>query len=244
MEERTERRIGEEVGKETGAKKMKFEEIDVEKDIVKLLIDIAMAFGREKKGSFFVVTSRNLKPYYTWLYTNILEETKVNVKSKRMLPLVQKLSELDGAVIVDDKGYLVAYGALIKKVKVYKGHGTRHSAALGISMVPGTLAIISSEEDGAVRILRNGVTLVEVNPYTKTPPTLSEKVAEIATSSSLPVIGSGGLAALALGVNPLVAAIVFTGSYIITKGGTKSLSDFLKSGKSTSGIQKEEQKKR
>lgn len=216
--------------KETKPKKSNFEDIDVEKDIVKLLIDMAMEFGQDKKGSFFIVTSRNLKNEYTWLYTNILEETKVNVKNKRMLPLIQKLAELDGAIIVDDKGYLLAYGAQIKKTKIYRGHGTRHSAALGVSTIPGTLAIISSEEDGAVRIFRNGLTLVEINPFTQTPPTLSEKVADLVTSHSVPLIGSGGIAALALGVNPFVAAIVFTGSYIMTKSGAESLGDFLKFG--------------
>jgi len=214
-------------------KRPKFEEIDIEKDLVKLVIDLTMEYGQNKEGSFFIITSRSLRPYYSWLYTNILEKTKVSVKSKRMLPLVKKLAELDGAVIIDDKGYLVAYGAQINKIKKYKGHGTRHSAALGISTVPGTLAIISSEEDGAVRIFRNGVTLVEINPFTKTPPTLSEKVADLVTSSSLPLIGSGGLAALALGVNPFMAAIVFTGSYIMTKSGAKSLGEFLRFGPRT-----------
>jgi hypothetical protein len=214
-------------------KRQKFEEIDIEKDLVKLVIDLAMEYGQNKEGSFFIITSRSLRPYYSWLYTNILENTKVNVKSKRMLPLVKKLAELDGAVIIDDKGFLVAYGAQINRIKKYRGHGTRHSAALGISTVPGTLAIISSEEDGAVRIFRNGVTLVEINPFTQTPPTLSEKVADLVTSSSLPLIGSGGLAALALGVNPFMAAIVFTGSYIMTKSGAKSLGEFLRLGPRT-----------
>jgi hypothetical protein len=205
-------------------------EIDLEKKIVKLIIDIAMEFGQEKKGSFFVITNRNLKPYYSWLYTNILEKTRVKVNDKRILPLIKKLAELDGAIIIDEDGYLCAYGAQIKKIKQYKGHGTRHSAALGISEVPGTISIISSEEDGAVRIMKGGKTLVEINPFTKTPPTLSEKIAELITSPSLPLIGGGSIGALALGLNPFMAAIVFTGSYIITKSGAKSLSEFLKQG--------------
>jgi len=218
-------------GTESKKGRLTFTEIDVEQDVVKIIIDLTLQFGQEKKGSFFIITSRNLKPYYRWLYTNILEETKVNIKNKRTLPLIQKLAELDGAVIIDDKGYLVAYGAEIKVTKPFRGHGTRHSAALGISTIPGTLAIVSSEEDGAVRIFRNGILLVEINPYTKTPPTLSEKIAKMVTSSSIPLIGGGSIAALALGVNPLLAAFIFTGSYIITRSGTQSLAEFLKSGK-------------
>jgi len=210
--------------------KKKVKEIDIEKDLVKLIIDIAMEFGQDKKGSFFIITNRNIKKNYSWLYTNILEKTRVRIDNKRMLPLVKKLAELDGAVIIDEDGYLCAYGAQINKIKLYKGHGTRHSAALGISEVPGTLSITSSEEDGAVRIMRSGRTLVEINPFTKTPATLSEKIADMVTSPSLPVIGGGSIGAIALGLNPFVAAIVFTGSYIMTKSGAKSLSDFLKSG--------------
>lgn len=205
-------------------------EIDLEKKVVKQIIDIAMEFGQEKKGSFFIITNRNLKHYYNLLYTNILEKTRVKVNDKRVLPLIKKLAELDGAIIIDEDGHLCAYGAQIKKTKYYKGHGTRHSAALGISQIPGTVSIISSEEDGAVRIMKDGKTLVEINPFTKTPPTLSEKIAELITSPSISLIGGGSIGALALGVNPFVAAIVFTGSYIMTKSGAKSLSEFLKRG--------------
>lgn len=207
-------------------------DIDLEKSIVKLVIDLAMEFGQEKKGSFFIITNRNLKPYYSWLYTDILEKTRVKINDKKILPVIKVLAQLDGAIIIDEEGYLIAYGAQIKRTKHYRGHGTRHSAALGISEIPGTLAIISSEEDGAVRIMKNGKTLIEINPYTKTPATLSEKVAEMLTSPSLPLIGGGSIGALALGLNPFVAAIVFTGSYIITKSGAKSLGEFLRRGPS------------
>ncbi len=215
---------------EKKAKERIINDIDLEKNIVKLVIDLAMEFGQNKKGSFFIITNRNLKPYYSWLYTDILEKTKVKINNQRILPVIRKLAELDGAIIIDEDGYLIAYGAQIKKTKHYKGHGTRHSAALGISEVPGTLSIISSEEDGAVRIMKNGKTLIEINPFTKTPPTLSEKIAELLTSPSLPLIGGGSIGALALGLNPFVAAIVFTGSYIMTKSGAKSLGEFLKRG--------------
>jgi hypothetical protein len=215
-------------------------DIDLEKNIVKLIIDLAMEFGQEKKGSFFIITNRNLKPYYSWLYTNILEKTKVKVNNQRILPLIRKLAELDGAVIIDEDGYLVAYGAQIKRTKHYKGHGTRHSAALGISEIPGTLSIISSEEDGAVRIMKGGKTLIEINPFTKTPPTLSEKIAEMLTSPSFSLLGGGGLGALALGLNPFMAAIVFTGSYIMTKSGINTLSEFLKRGAGALPIKKSE----
>ncbi len=203
-------------------------EIDIEKEVVKLLIDIAMEFGQEKKGAFFIVTGRDIQKYYHLLYTDIFRGEKINVKDKDTLIVIKKLAELDGALIFDEDGNLIAYGAEISKKAVFKGHGTRHSAALGISQLENTLAITASEEDGAVRAFRSGLTLVEINPFTKTPPTLSERVADLITSSHIPLLGGGGLASLALGLNPLVAAIIFTGSYIATKSGVQSLGDFLR----------------
>jgi len=208
----------------------KLEELDIEKEVVKKLLDISMEFGQDKKGSFFIVTGRDrdIKDDYKLLYTDIFHGQEINVKDPSTFLVLKNLAELDGAIIVDEDGKLIAYGAEISKTMVFKGHGTRHSAALGISQVPQTIAITSSEEDGAVRVFRSGITLIEINPFTKTPPTLSERVADMITSSHLPLLGGGGLASLALGLNPLVAAIIFTGSYIATKSGVQSLGDFLR----------------
>lgn len=214
--------------------------IGIEKEVVKILIDIAMEFGQEKKGSFFVVTKKDIKRNYNLLYPKLFDGKKISIKSKDVVPVIRKLAELDGAIVIDDDGHIMDYGAIIKRTVTFKGHGTRHAAALGISQMDGVISIISSEEDGCVRIFRNGITLVEVNPLTKTPPTLSEKIARIITSAHIPLIGGGGLASLALGINPVVAAIVFTGSYIATKSGIQSLSDFLKEGKIRAGMAKKD----
>jgi hypothetical protein len=207
---------------------IKLDTLDIEKEVVKKLLDIAMEYGQEKKGAFFIITSKDIRKHYKLLYPDIFHGQHFNIKEPSTFLVVKKLAELDGAIIVDEDGNLVAYGAEISKTMVYKGHGTRHSAALGVSQLPETIAITSSEEDGAVRVFRSGLTLVEINPFTKTPPTLSERVADLITSSHIPLLGGGGLASIALGLNPLVAAIIFTGSYIATKSGVQSLGDFLR----------------
>ena len=204
------------------------EELDIEKGVLKVIVDMAMEFGKEKKGSMFVITQSDIQKYYKLLYPDLFTGRKVNIHDKSAEILVKTLSNMDGAIILDEDGNIIAYGAEITKTSPYKGHGTRHSAALGISGIPGTVSIVSSEEDGCVRIFRNGITFIEINPFTKTPPTLSEKVADLITSSHIPLLGGGSLASVALGVNPLVAAIVFTGSYIATKSGVLSLGDFLR----------------
>jgi hypothetical protein len=205
--------------------------IDIEKGVAKILVDIAMEFGREKKGSMFVIAETDIKKYYKLLYPDLFTGKKVNIRDKSAVTLLKTLADLDGAIILNNEGDILAYGAEITKTSPYSGHGTRHSAALGISSIQGIISIVSSEEDGCVRIFRNGITLVEVNPFTNTPPTLSEKIADIITSSHISLLGGGSLASVALGVNPLVAAIVFTGSYIATKSGVLSLGDFLRRGK-------------
>ncbi|MEM2974771.1 MAG: DNA integrity scanning protein DisA nucleotide-binding domain protein [Candidatus Micrarchaeia archaeon] len=215
------------------------EELDIEKGVIKKIVDMAMEFGREKKGSMFVITSSDISRYYKMLYPDLFSGRNLNINDKSVAVVVKALSNLDGAIVLDEEGTVIAYGVEITKTIPYKGHGTRHSAALGISSIPGTISIVSSEEDGCVRIFRNGMTLIEINPFTKTPPTLSEKIADILTSSHIPLIGGGSLASVALGVNPLVAAIVFTGSYIATRSGVLSLGEFLRKSSEKSKENKE-----
>jgi len=209
--------------------KKKEHEIEMEKEIVKFVLEISMEFGQEKKGSFFVITDRDIKKHYKLLYPDLFNGKDINIKQKEATRLLKKLAELDGAIILSDNGKIINYGAEIIKTSVYKGYGTRHSAALGISKIPEVTAITASEEDGCVRIFKAGRLLVEINPLTKTPKTLSDRISDMITNPNLPLLGGGGLASLAFGVNPLMAAIIFTGSYIITKGGMISLGDFLKS---------------
>ena len=44
--------------------KKKEHEIEMEKEIVKFVLEISMEFGQEKKGSFFVITDRDIKKHY------------------------------------------------------------------------------------------------------------------------------------------------------------------------------------
>lgn len=202
-----------------------------EKETIKILTDIALKFGEERKGCFFVVTNRNIARYCKPIYPNLFAGHAMWIKDKGTQAVVQKLAELDGAVIVRANGKVLANGVEIRKTRRLPGHGMRHAAALGIASIPKVISIITSEEDCCVRVFRDGRTFIEINPLTKAPPTLAERIAELVTSPHISIIGGGGLASLLLGVNPLVAAIVFAGSYIATKAGIVSLADFIRSGK-------------
>lgn len=196
-------------------------------DVMSLTTEMA----KEKKGSLFVVTKNNISKYYEHLYPELFKGKNVKVSDSSAKVLLLKLSDLDGAIIVNDSGFVEAYGAKIKKTKVLSGHGTRHSAAKGISALEDVVAILSSEEDGMIRVFKKGELAAEINPETGQNKKVIDKVAELFSKTDIQVATSSGLASLLIGLNPLMAGAIFTGSWIITKYGFASLKDFVKTGK-------------
>jgi hypothetical protein len=58
-----------------------------------------------------------------------------------------------------------------------------------------------------------------------------EKVGELISKPDLQVATAGGVSSLLLGLNPLLAGAIFTGSFIITKYGIASIKEFVHTGK-------------
>ena len=187
--------------------------------------------ANKKKGSFFIITKQDISSKYERLYPDLFSHKKINIKDKETQTLLIALAELDGAIVVDDSGYVIDYGVKIKRTKILLGHGTRHSAARGISQTKNVLPIISSEEDGRVRIFREGEMVAEINPRTGKDKQFFEKIGELFSRPDLQVATAGGVASLLLRVNPFMAGAVFTGSWIITKYGLVSMKEFLATGR-------------
>ncbi len=187
--------------------------------------------ANKKKGSFFIITKQDISSKYERLYPDLFSHKKINIKDKETQTLLIALAELDGAIVVDDDGYVIDYGVKIKRTKILLGHGTRHSAARGISQTKNVLPIISSEEDGRVRIFREGEMVAEINPRTGKDKQFFEKIGELFSRPDLQVATAGGVASLLLRVNPFMAGAVFTGSWIITKYGLVSMKEFLATGR-------------
>ena len=120
--------------------------------------------ANKKKGSFFIITKSHISNKYERLYPDLFSKRKISIFRKETQTLLLALLELDGAIVVDNSGIIIDYGVKVKKTKILLGHGTRHSAARGISSVPNVMSIISSEEDGKVRIFRSGEMVAEINP--------------------------------------------------------------------------------
>ncbi|MEI8364717.1 MAG: diadenylate cyclase [archaeon] len=187
--------------------------------------------AKQKKGSFFIVTKDNISSKYELLYPDLFLGKDVSIFDKSTKPVLLALAETDGAIIINDDGRIIAYGAKIKKTIVLFGHGTRHSAARGISTNKNVVAIISSEEDGQIRIFKEGKLLAEINPETGKDRKFMEKIGELISKPDLQVATAGGVSSLLLGLNPILAGAIFTGSFIITKYGIASIKEFVHTGK-------------
>lgn len=195
-------------------------------------ICLANDMAKKKKGSLFIISKRDISKHYDLLYPELFEGKTIKINDFSFKPVLLKLADLDGAIIADDSGNIKGYGAKIKRTKhVLLGHGTRHAAGLSASTIPDTMAVLSSEEDGMVRIFKNGKLAAELNPETGQNKNLVDKMSEAFSKSDVQVATSSGVASLLLGLNPLMAGAVFTGSYIITKYGLASIKDFVKTGK-------------
>lgn len=201
------------------------------KETIELVLSLANKFALEKKGSLFVLSDIDLTKNYELLYPDLFSGRNLNIRNSAVRLIMEKLADLDGAFILNYKGEILTYGAKIKKTKVFLGHGTRHSAALGISKLDDVMAILSSEEDGNVRIFKNGLLNAEINPITGKNKKFYEKLADLFTKPEIQVATSGGVASLLIGINPLFAGAIFTGSWIVTKYGLASVKDFLNTGK-------------
>ncbi len=199
----------------------------VGKGAIKHVIKLAMDMGKRRKGSLIVLSPKDIRRHYSLLYGRFIRPFRI---SEKMYPVLESLSSLDGAIIVVGNEVVDA-GAKIRKTKTFPGHGTRHSAGLGISTIPGVISVLSSEEDGMVRVFKEGRLVMEINPSTGEEPTLLDRIASLLSKKEVQILGSGGIASVALGLNPFVATLIFAGSYIVTQYGIANLEEFLKAGK-------------
>lgn len=198
---------------------------------IEIVLRLVNSYGLKKKGSLFVITNNSkIFSNYETLYPDLFSNKYINIERREVQTLLNYLSDMDGAIILKEDGLIIDYGAKIKQTEVLLGHGTRHSAALGISKLKDCMAILSSEEDGKVRIFKDGVLTIELDPTTGKKLKLITKIAHLLSRKELQIATSGGLASLFIGLNPLVAGIIFTGSYVITKFGMGSIKEFIETG--------------
>ncbi|WP_324673224.1 DNA integrity scanning protein DisA nucleotide-binding domain protein [Mycoplasma sp. 888] len=81
-----------------------------------------------------------------------------NISSSLLISIFNKTSPLhDGAVVIrDNKIYYAATFYKITKRSFEANYGSRHRAALGISEQSDATTIVVSEENGQIKIIKNG----------------------------------------------------------------------------------------
>ncbi|MBS3146903.1 diadenylate cyclase [Candidatus Woesearchaeota archaeon] len=188
------------------------EKITKIKNIEKTLIDIAIKIAKQEKGCLFVIKINGLnfdtllpqdvKPFY------ILENQR----------RLEALALLDGACIVDKNGSLIAYSAKIINTKVFKGFGTRHSAAYTASLNK-NVAILASEEDRKIRIFKNGKLIMQIDPMEKNIESKTKEAVNVLESIGAGSIATIGASVLAptLGITLIPEIVIFGSTYYLVK---------------------------
>src|SRR3989344_4306167 len=138
---------------------MKMDKIKkIEEKILKIAIEIA----RAGEWAMFVIGK---KPQYSRLLKQ--KFNKFSVFSKGADKILKSLAVIDGAVIINSKGFVLDYGAMIKNVKkAFTGYGTRHAAAMTASKY-NNIVILYSEEERKVKIFKDGKYMMQIDALEK-----------------------------------------------------------------------------
>ncbi len=180
------------------------------KKLQEALIQVALRIAKRGEGALFVIGDVDYKPLVKQSVPpfNLISNSK----------LLESLAIIDGAVIIDQKGMVNAYGVMIKSTKVFKHYGTRHSAA--ISAAKGNnFVVVVSEEDRKVRILQRGKMIMQFDALQKDVEKsvpLAIDVLESVGAGTIGVIGTS-LLLPGLGLTLLPGLVVFGSAYYLTK---------------------------
>ena len=180
------------------------------KELQETLIQVGLKIAKRGEGALFVVGIVK----HRLLVDQAVPPFKVVDNPK----LLESLAIMDGAVIIDKKGMLRAYGAMISSTKTFKNFGTRHSAAISASR-KGNLVVIVSEEDKKVRIFKEGKMIMQIDALQKDVEKAVPEAVNILESVGAGAIGTIGTTLLAptLGLALLPGIVVFGSAYYLTK---------------------------
>jgi len=188
------------------------------RELKETLIQVGLRIAKRGEGALFVVGEINHKT----LVDQIVPAFKVIENPK----LLESLALIDGAVIINKKGMLKSYGAMIKSTKTFKNFGTRHSAALTASKKD-NLVIIVSEEDKKLRIFQDGKMVMQIDALQKNVEKSIPGAIKVLESIGVGTIGTIGTSLLvpSLGIALLPGIIVFGSVYYLGKLLTRKFND-------------------
>lgn len=124
----------------------------------KRIIDVGLKVMKNTDGALFVVGDNS---DYDLHFPNFFENNNISIFDEGIDKVLVQLAAIDGAVIIDNNGFIRAYGARILNTATLKGFGTRHAAARGASLREDFVMLVS-EEDSVLRLFKDGLVALEV----------------------------------------------------------------------------------
>lgn len=149
-------------------------------ETLKAVVDLASEIGREGRegkpvGTIFVVgDSRKVLSYSRVLGFDPVRgysRKERNLRDRRVREAMKEIAKLDGAILVDKQGVVIAAAryidVLADGITLSKGLGSRHWAAAAISRRTRAIAVAVSESTGVVRVFQNGEIVLHLAPYSR-----------------------------------------------------------------------------
>ena len=169
-------RLGEHLERLTAADLRKLE-TQVPLETLKAVVDLAVEIGREGReghpvGTMFIVgdTRKVMKQSWPMGYDPVRGYSKKerSVRERRNRESIKEITKLDGAMIIDRDGDVVAAARYIDSpasgITMSKGLGSRHWAAAAVTKSTKAIAIVVSQSSGTIRIFQNGQIVLRIEP--------------------------------------------------------------------------------
>ncbi len=179
-----------------------------DKKIEETLIQVGLRVAKRGEGALFVVGKTEYKP--------LVDQTVPPFRVTENPKLLESLALMDGAVIINHKGFMEAYGVRIKSKKILKNFGTRHSAA--VSAAKGdNLVVVVSEEDKKIRILKKGKMVMQLDALQKGVEKSVPQAVNVLESVGAGTVGAIGTSILlpAAGIAFLPGIVIFGSAYYL-----------------------------
>jgi hypothetical protein len=185
--------------------------IEKKEDVQEFLIKIGIKIAKRNEGALFVVGKTK--------YSKLIDQSMPKFEAMKNPKLLESLALIDGAVIINKKGFVEAYGVLIKTSSAFKNFGTRHSAAMTASKAKENFVLLVSEEDKKIRIFKGGKIVMQIDPENKHVEESISSAAGILESIGVGTVGtiSVGLLAPTLGITLLPGVVVFGAAHYLGK---------------------------
>lgn len=182
--------------------------------VYELALDIAKTVARRKhSGTLIVIGPRDkFKGTYRRLYPQLLRRHYINEKGIK--PVLNVLASLDGAILISDEGEIIAYGAMLRKIKTFKGFGTKHAAASGITnYIKRSTALLVSERIDWIKVFKGGKVVVEMDSAERSNK-IQKDLINFLTDNDTALLTAAGVSAAIVGFYP---ALILSGTYLVAK---------------------------